>query len=1038
MPQRTNTQPLRHHLRLSTSLGSSPRNRPQNSDIDRSQSSPRSSKPAETTSLSSIRPSKIPVSLIRHTPRPLSKTRSVDGETANSTPRTATQDNEVPIEYNLLRSSTLVHRQSPGGRLRSKTRGNDGGTANSIPRSGTRDKLPVYSLQRSSSTVKGCETAARKSVVQSRIPRLTLQGGLSGTSASNSAASSPRRTDRSSSLSPVPSPRAAAKTTQRKTTPDSVASRKSQSSPLSAEMNELPNDDVSPRCAEPSPRQKREPSPADLIVQAFAASPLRSAKSSPRSPATATQQTDLQRCETEQADAAEVQAETRHQAADVDLETLQLQSSPVRDTSPPQPAASTLQQRGRIDKSKSSRPSPSPAPNALVSKTKRQPTRTTSTKTSEPLEVNQSANQANYLALLPDSPRVDDTTASSPPKRLQSPKVTKSSSISSISKRCGPTSRQRPQDAANKSAISTRTKNLSDAEKSSPRCRSTTTGSRSTPVEHRRDRRSSATPADDLRTKRPSTSFDVDDDDSAPESPLTDDVDGRVTGARPKTRRSGVRSNQLDARETSAARTDDEDVTLTGMAHGLRQRLDVTDGQLALPPPVDARQTASNLGGTSAVLQAWPIAAAAADSSYVAMDAEDTAESFPPYLRKSGRNAKSRATPDRSPIRTPNDPTVLEAFSDEFYDGMTGELRTLQTDTTWIQDSAKTLNEYGDGILHNNATAPPRSPKRDLTWTEDSHTMLVEPNDDICDRSIGPPRGSRRKVAVVDRGRFSPDTSRPIDCRQSETPRSDEKPADDRHWRSPARRRSAEDDTTQKTTTTLMNRRMTPNVAAVKRQPSSPTRRAGDRHFPPVAARSSEPRGRDSPSPVLSHTDSDGEDDFWLVEDLTVVERDVEVTARKMHACWMEIADGYAALLARRHSFVNDATMARRLNELRRSTATLVDAQKQFDDIIDPELLRRVDAVRQRAERLERHGPAPEPSCPREWMVRRAESELSVIGQVAVALKQYSDDVASRKTHDQRGIYDTCRVYQPIGTVTVLVVVQLYIAVVGLSNSSVA
>jgi len=139
--------------------------------------------------------------------------------------------------------------------------------------------------------------------------------------------------------------------------------------------------------------------------------------------------------------------------------------------------------------------------------------------------------------------------------------------------------------------------------------------------------------------------------------------------------------------------------------------------------------------------------------------------------------------------------------------------------------------------------------------------------------------------------------------------------------------------------------------------------------------------------------------------------------------CWMEIVDGYTTLLSRCHSFTSDATMARRLTELRRKTDTLTDALKQFVDVVDPGIMRRVEVMRRRSEQLGRQEvtAGSEPGR-REWMAHRAESELSVVGQVAAALKQYSDDVSSWNAHNSRSC-DIGTTYPTTGRTTVLLVI---------------
>ena len=945
----------RLHPRSLASPGSSPRSRLQNED----QTSPRSTTAASTSS---------------------------------SLPR---RDSKLPT----------LDRKSPGSGLPvSKTRrGNDGGTASSTPRSGT---LPNYNLRRSSSTVKGGKTATRKVVARSRIPRLTLDRSRLPTyitpATSISTASSPRRTDRSRqsspSLSPAPRPRRA---TQRKTTPDMIVPRKSQQFAVTADKNEPPRDDQCPS-AEPSPREKQEQSPADLIVQAFARSPLRSKRSSPASKSSVTAlQSGLRSKPTENADTAEAQAEARQQPHQTDVELRSLLPLPVGDTSPRQPAASTVQQQDRSEKIRSPRrtsPSLSPAPKVRSSTTnnKRLPIRKTTptpTPSSEAVEVSSTSRQISdetvYPAspLVPDpagivSPTADETAASSSPYSLQSPKNSKSSSMS---KTPGPPSRQKHQDA-NQLTISTRTKKLPATGTSSPRYLSTGSGSGSTPDERQDDRQLST---DEARTKRRSRSYDVVDVESEAESPrpLTADVDSHATGARRKTQSSVTRSKETGAGGTSTSPTElrnDESVTIADVVDKLRRRLDVNDTQIASLLH-DKGQPANNVDLASNVPGDWPTPAAAADddASRVVTDTEDIlVESFPLRVRKSRRQIKShgQSTP-RYKDRTWKSESAapLEEYYDELNDDVTGQSNSPQRDQTLKQDGA--------------TAGPPRTPERDLTWTEDTGTMLAE---------VIP---LRRKVAVVDPGRFKPGTpGSSSNSRKLETPLRDAKPESRRH-RSPRHGSVEDDDETQEAR--LPQRRKTSSnlVATTNKPPPERTRSPARRHTsrrspsPPSAAWNSEPRSVDA-SPVMS--DSDGDDDFQLVEDLTV-DQDAESAARKMHERWMEVVDGYSSLLSRCHSFTSDATMARRLTELRRKTATLVDAQKQFDDIVDPEVIRRIEAMRRRAARLERQVVTAgcEPGR-REWMVRRAESELSAVGDVAAAFKEYSDEVATRKIHDSR------------------------------------
>ena len=78
-------------------------------------------------------------------------------------------------------------------------------------------------------------------------------------------------------------------------------------------------------------------------------------------------------------------------------------------------------------------------------------------------------------------------------------------------------------------------------------------------------------------------------------------------------------------------------------------------------------------------------------------------------------------------------------------------------------------------------------------------------------------------------------------------------------------------------------------------------------------------------------------------------------------------------MLARCRSYASNATMARRMAELRLQTDALMDAQKQLRGLIDTDTMRRMEAVRRRSDRLRRQivTAGSEPSL-RDWMIRWA------------------------------------------------------------------
>ena len=494
--------------------------------------------------------------------------------------------------------------------------------------------------------------------------------------------------------------------------------------------------------------------------------------------------------------------------------------------------------------------------------------------------------------------------------------------------------------------------------------------------DHRQKQLPSSTLDDEVPTKRESKSSDVVDSDFVTESPsdlllLIDEDDGRATAVKRK-QRGSVTSKQTDAREPSTSRTDDDDddeaEIIAEMVDKLKQRLDVDDSQLAPLQQNDDARSENDVARSSDVRGSWPTAAATADGSRVAMDVDDImAETFPPRLRKSRRKVKSHGRP-AAPER----------------------------DRTWtIADNDPMLQEYRDEIQAS-LTGPPRIPERDGTWTKDSPRQSVKYSDEVRDGATWP----LRQTFDVE---LDP-SPRTHDGRKLETPVSDPK-AESRGHQVP-RLGSVEDDKAKETTLPhchkTSNNAANSDVMMTKSQPSrstrSPERSPIDHSPPPPQPRNSEPRDTTA-SFILSHTDiEDDEDDFELAKDWSD-EHDEESAARKLHMRWAEIVDGYTTMLARSHRYASDSTMARRLTELRQKTATLIDAQKRLYGVIDPEIMHPVESMQRGVEQLghQMDTAGSEPGR-RQWMIRLAESELLAIGKVAVALKQYCDDIADRNT----------------------------------------
>ena len=613
----------------------------------------------------------------------------------------------------------------------------------------------------------------------------------------------------------------------------------------------------------------------------------------------------------------------------------------------------------------------------------------------------------------------DRTTAekNSSRNRLQSPKTSKCSSI-------GKNSGQKYQDA-NKSTTLNKSKNLSDVEKPSP----TATSASATADEHRRNQQSSPVPDDEVQMKSGWKLSDVLDVYSLTESPRdllssNDELDSHVSAAKRKTV-SGVASKQTDASGTSPSRTDldhnDQTLKTAGTIGKLRRRLDISN----------VAQTASDVAPSSDPLGACPAAAAVVDSSQVAMHVDDIlAESFPARERKSRRRAKLRsrpAAPERDLTWTENSATSSEECSNEIHDDATGVPRATERYGTWIADSSTVLKEHSDGV-HDNVIRPSLNmANREANWIEYSAAMSVEDSDKLCDGATGTGQSAR----VVPPG---PSTSRSAhDDRKLETPTVDAN-TDSYCQQRLTQLRSIEKDETE--IARSPQRCTTWNLAVhsdTTDKPPSQSAMSPESSRSPSPPASSVLRNSNPRSPValsdLFHINADDEDDFEMMEQLTD-EQDAETAARKMHARWTEIADGYATMLARCRSYASNATMARRMAELRLQTDALMDAQKQLRGLIDTDTMRRMEAVRRRSDRLRRQivTAGSEPSL-RDWMIRWAESELVIVSKVAAALKLHCDDVASRK-HDTEQCIDNGATDKIIGIITVVMVVLTSVPIV--------
>jgi len=253
----------------------------------------------------------------------------------------------------------------------------------------------------------------------------------------------------------------------------------------------------------------------------------------------------------------------------------------------------------------------------------------------------------------------------------------------------------------------------------------------------------------------------------------------------------------------------------------------------------------------------------------------------------------------------------------------------------------------------------PAAPERGLTWTAGSAPTLEDFGYEIHNTATEPPRMPERTGTwVQDKSNTSVERS----CKTADGSTAPESHAPGIADNAPATLPCADDVRTMKT--------------------------------PVDVTRNSKPRGAETSSYRADL------DDFELVEDLTDMQN-VEYAARKMYRRWEEIVDGYKTMLARRHS---DASMARRLTDLRRMTATLIDAQLHLHEVVNSKTMCQMKAIRLRAEWLRRQV-MPEPGR-QEWMVRRAESELSMASQVAAAFRLCCDEFADKRT-DNSQYYDS-------------------------------
>ena len=940
------------------------------------------------SSVQSLRRSSSPGSSSRSRPP-----RRAYDDLSRCQPRTQTQKPSpvLPGSPSACKDSKIPVRQSSGSALASKPcRGQSSNYA------------PVNVTGRSVAGVRGYESATQKNAVPSRIPRsaLSLPGTSNMSAASDSVPSTPRRTygsppPSSPSLSPEVTPRGVAKTIQRQPSAldKFVPARKPRLSPLKPQPKDWPKD-VDSSSAEPSPRERPEVSPAELIIRAFASSPLRSRSSSPTSKdISAQQQMQQPRNETaERRSRAKTHPEKRvNQPLDHGdaLETLLPLPPPSR-----HPAATKTQQRdsgGQTSKQPPPTLAPAPKPSYPIPKAKRQPTTATPPITMSERSVNQPppkiTGKSDYATTATDNVQQhpDTVTTSFKTEETNTPSSIRNKSMSSqISKstvsKTGSTSYVNTRDKRLKhqklTKATAKTKHLSDTEKSSPRHKSTATAASSMPDVHQQNQPLLSTPAAEVVTDvglRPSGEVEGDPVTEPPRFTLSlEDDDGHYfTKAKQKTRHSATSKPPAGVHGKSSwtkSLEDDKTATIDDTLHELR-------------PTFDASQDDDNVYSSSDFLVACSDNEAS-DSSVAPID-EIAVESLRSRQRKFHPNAKLRGrSAAAAPARDSTRPVVGAAASDEeFNDAATVQPRALKRDLTWTKGSATSPREREEShATRDSVTGPPITPEPDLTWTEDSATRRVD----------GAARRLHQTADVVDHDFIKRGNSHSVsDARKLMFAGEEVRPPQGK---------LLEDDTAPRAKVHGDRRRMSSDRATGRKHcVSAPEHWHVDRPPSPSGPWKLLPHSTADPSPPRSRTDSDGE------EDRPTYERDAKPTAGEMLARWMEIVDGYMDLLSRCRSFVSDSTMARRLTELRQKTAALIDSDAtRLVYVVDPLIMRAVEVLwRRRTEHLGCETEI-EAGRRREWMAQRAQSELSVVGEVAAALKRHSDDVSGQRADDKR------------------------------------
>ena len=424
-----------------------------------------------------------------------------------------------------------------------------------------------------------------------------------------------------------------------------------------------------------------------------------------------------------------------------------------------QSSANTSDRKYSNRSSKQTSPPLSPKARCKTTKSKRLSTTTTLRTTSEPVKERQASPRTIdepdcRLCTSASGLRIPDGVIDSPaaegisPSPGDKPQFSKVSQSSTSRKSVPPDRRKKCQDTNRSTTTSTTAKRLSNSKKLSP-----TTETGSTAADGRKQSEPSS-PGDDGGTEQRLESLAAVDEDFLAESqraPPTsiDDVSDRV---RQKTSK-GAGTDEPSKSLTDVLDDDDEEtVTIAHRVDRLRQRIDDVVGQLQQSVRGDAGQWEN---GVDLTTDAWSNAAAA-DSSQVAMDADDIwSESFPLPLPFSPRMRKSRRDVNKSRGRHDVSADLAWTADSEYEtseNDMTSQARDSPVrDLSLTEDSSGELPEHRE-TTHDSITKPP---SRDLTWIKEER-FPAEYNDEIRDDVTGPLRETAR---VVDAEPFKHDTS---------------------------------------------------------------------------------------------------------------------------------------------------------------------------------------------------------------------------------------------------------------------------------------